>query len=89
MKPLATIAALGVLLLSAAPMRSWADGCYLCKEGGYIRYTGPDTFPKRKKAKEQFGCTVNGTAGICSHPRGTVVRLSPPALTKSCRARRP
>lgn len=50
----------------------FADGCYLCQEGGYVKYQGDDTFAKRKKAKEQFGCTVSGTTSSCSNSRGTV-----------------
>ncbi len=48
-----------------------ADGCYLCQGGGYVKYTGSDTFDKRKKA-EALGCKVNGTTGSCSNPKGTV-----------------
>jgi hypothetical protein len=51
---------------------SQTDGCYLCEGGGYVKFKGPDTFEKRKKAKEQFGCKVSGTTGSCSNPKGTV-----------------
>lgn len=49
-----------------------ADGCYLCQGGGYVQYTGDDTFEKRKKAEQQFGCKVGGTTSSCSNPQGTV-----------------
>lgn len=49
-----------------------ADGCYLCSGGGYVKYTGEDTFDKRKKAKEMFSCIVNGTTSSCSNPKGSV-----------------
>ena len=48
-----------------------ADGCYLCKGGGYVRYAGSDTFNKRKKA-EKIGCRVTGTTGSCSQSKGMV-----------------
>lgn len=48
------------------------DGCYLCEGGGYVKFKGADTFDKRKKAKEQFGCKVSGTTGSCSKAKGTV-----------------
>jgi hypothetical protein len=51
---------------------SQTDGCYLCEGGGYVKFKGADTFDKRKKAKEQFGCKVSGTTGSCSNPKGTV-----------------
>lgn len=49
-----------------------ADGCFLCEGGGYVAFNGEDTFEKRKKAAEQFGCKVSGTTSSCSHPKGTV-----------------
>ena len=50
---------------------AFADGCYLCEGGGYVKYKGADTFDKRKKAKS-IGCKVTGTTGSCSNPKGSV-----------------
>ena len=67
------LAVLFALSLTATlSVYSQTDGCYLCEGGGYVKFKGPDTFEKRKKAKEQFGCKVSGTTGSCSNPKGTV-----------------
>ncbi|MBI4238487.1 MAG: hypothetical protein HY696_08750 [Deltaproteobacteria bacterium] len=66
-------AVVGGSLFSARLAR--ADGCFLCEGGGYVAFTGEDTFEKRKKATEQFGCKVSGTTSSCSHPKGTVSSL--------------
>lgn len=50
---------------------AFADGCYLCEGGGYVKYKGADTFDKRKKA-QSIGCKVTGTTGSCSNPKGSV-----------------
>lgn len=42
-----------------------ADGCYICKGGSYVAYTGDDTQDKRKAA-EACGCEIGGTRGDCS-----------------------
>lgn len=44
-----------------------ADGCYICRgqSGTYVKFTGSDTFDKRKAAKN-CGCEVGGTTGSCS-----------------------
>lgn len=60
------------LALVALPQIAKADGCFLCSGGGYVQYTGDDTFDKRKAAKEQFGCEVSGTTSSCSGAKGTV-----------------
>lgn len=52
-----------------------ADGCYMCEGGGYVKYVGDDTFEKRKKAKEQFGCNVSGTTSSCNGEKGTVSKV--------------
>lgn len=67
----------GAILLATVsiPSLARADGCYLCSGGGYVAYTGDDTFDKRKKAQEQFGCQVSGTTSSCSNPKGTVSSL--------------
>ncbi len=36
--------------------------CFTCSGGGYVCFNGDDTFPKRKKAKDNFGCNVSGTS---------------------------
>lgn len=61
-----------VLGVSSMAAPAFADGCFLCEGGGYVAYTGDDTFEKRKQAKEQFGCTVSGTTSSCSNPKGSV-----------------
>jgi hypothetical protein len=61
-----------IVLLGGYASPAFADGCFLCEGGGYVAFTGDDTFDKRKKAKEQFGCTVSGTTSSCSNPKGTV-----------------
>ena len=71
----------GLMLLGTAPA-AMADGCFLCQGGGYVKYTGDDTFDKRKKAKEKFDCTVSGTTSSCSNPKGTVSYLAPFAPSK-------
>src|SRR3990167_8538713 len=62
----------GVVMGLATTAIAHADWCYLCQEGGYVKYERDDTFAKRKKAKEQFGCTVSGTTSSCANSRGTV-----------------
>jgi len=59
-----------------------ADGCFLCEGGGYVAYKGDDTFAKRKKAKEQFGCKAHGTTSSCSKPKGTVSYRLPVKVTE-------
>ncbi|MBI4365642.1 MAG: hypothetical protein HY543_02370 [Deltaproteobacteria bacterium] len=61
-----------ILAGASAAAPAMADGCYLCEEGGYVRFEGSDTFDKRKEAKQQFGCTVTGTASSCTTSHGTV-----------------
>lgn len=56
-----------VLLPSA-----FADGCFICSGGGYVKYIGSDTFETRKKAEAQFGCQVTGTTSSCNGAKGTV-----------------
>jgi hypothetical protein len=68
--------AASVFLLGTAPA-AMADGCFLCEGGGYVKYTGDDTFDKRKKAKEKFNCKVSGTTSSCSNPKGTVSYATP------------
>lgn len=53
---------------------SYADGCYLCTGGGYVKYEGEDTFDLRKQAKTEFGCEVTGTSSSCNpnQTKGTV-----------------
>lgn len=53
-----------------------ADGCYMCKGGGYVKYRGSDTFKKRKEAKKKCNCTVTGTTSSCANPKCTVSVIS-------------
>lgn len=66
------IATLAALL----PAVSHADGCYLCQGGGYVEFTGDDSFSKRREAKEKFACVVQGTTSSCQRPKGSVGALS-------------
>ena len=77
----------GLMLMCVAPT-AMADGCYMCEGGGYVKYTGDDTFEKRKKAQEKFKCKVSGTTGSCSSPKGTVSYLAPvvPSETLVCKS---
>ena len=68
--------AMGGFFLGSVPM-AMADGCFLCEGGGYVKFTGDDTFEKRKKAKEKFDCKVNGTTSSCSKSKGTVSYATP------------
>lgn len=54
------------------PAVSYADGCYLCQGGGYVEFTGDDSFSKRRAAKEKFACVVQGTTSECQRPKGSV-----------------
>lgn len=54
------------------PAVSHADGCYLCQGGGYVEFTGDDSFTKRREAKEKFACVVKGTTSSCQRPKGSV-----------------
>ena len=69
-----------MFVLVALPMMAssiaQADGCFLCSGGGYVKYTGDDTFDKRKKAKEEFGCEVSGTTSSCSNPKGSLSQIN-------------
>lgn len=49
-----------------------ADGCYICKGGSYVAYTGDDTQDKRKAA-QACGCEIGGTRGDCSAANLTVL----------------
>lgn len=60
------------------PAVSYADGCYLCQGGGYVAFTGDDSFTKRREAKEKFACVVQGTTSECSRPKGSVSAASKP-----------
>lgn len=41
-----------------------ADGCYICKGGGYVKHSGSDDASKRKAAKN-CGCEISGTRSSC------------------------
>lgn len=41
--------------------------CYGCRGGGYVCYSGKDSFAKRKKAKKKYGCKVSGTSSCSKH----------------------
>ena len=75
---------MGVLITLAVllPAVGHADGCYLCQGGGHVAFKGDDTFAKRREAKEKFGCTVQGTASSCEHPKGSVSTLSQASDTR-------
>ena len=64
-----SILAIMVLLFTGS---AFADGCFICSGGGYVKYVGDDTFDARKKAEEQFGCQVSGTTSSCNGAKGTV-----------------
>jgi hypothetical protein len=68
---------LGLAMMGGGAHLAYADGCYMCKEGGYVRYRGSDTFAKRRKAKKKCGCTVTGTTSSCSNPKCTVSARGP------------
>lgn len=51
---------------------AFADGCFMCEGGGYVKYKGDDTFAKRKEAEEKYDCKVSGTTGSCNQEKGTV-----------------
>ena len=82
--------AISAFCLALAPA-AMADGCFLCEGGGYVKYTGDDTFEKRKKAKEQFDCKVTGTTSSCNQPKGTVSYLIPIQASDVlvCKAKQP
>lgn len=77
------LAAVFIFGVMVVPSMAHADGCYMCQGGGYVKFQGSDTFDKRKKAKEQFACTVSGTSSSCSHARGTVAWYE--LLMQQCR----
>ena len=62
----------GLVIAFAGVYYAYADGCYLCKGGGYVKYRGSDTFRKRKQAKKKCNCKVTGTTSSCSNPKCTV-----------------
>lgn len=66
---LVALMALGLLAPAATV---FADGCYMCEGGGYVKYKGDDNFAKRKEAEEKYGCKVSGTTGSCNGEKGTV-----------------
>ncbi len=41
--------------------------CYGCRGGGYVCYSGKDSFAKRKKARKKYGCKVSGTFSCSKH----------------------
>ena len=59
-----TIAALTMVLTLAGTAPAFADGCYICSGGSYVKYTGGDTQDKRNKAKD-CGCQISGTRSSC------------------------
>ena len=58
------LVAIGVFGLSGVTS-VYADGCYICEGGSYVKYSGGDDQTKRKSAKA-CGCTITGTRGDCS-----------------------
>lgn len=50
------------LLMGSLP--AFADGCYICKGGSYVKFSGSDDQSKRKQAKN-CGCEITGTRGSC------------------------
>ncbi len=67
------VAVLGFFaILGGGVYYAYADGCYMCEGGGYVRYRGSDTFAKRKEALKKCKCKVSGTTSSCSNPKCTV-----------------
>lgn len=60
---------LSVLSYSSA---AFADGCYMCSGGSYVKYSGTDDQTKRKAA-QACGCTITGTRGECDAANLTVL----------------
>jgi hypothetical protein len=55
---------LAALAFMAFSSPAYADGCYTCIGGGYVKYVGTDTQAKRKAAKA-CGCKIGGTVSRC------------------------
>lgn len=68
--------AVAALAIGTTGSIALADGCYMCSGGGYVAYTGDDTFDKRAAAKAQYGCDVSGTTSSCSGAKGTVSSIT-------------
>jgi len=66
------VAAVYLLASMFIPLALYADGCYLCEGGGYVKYVGEDTFAKRKEAQDKLQCKVTGTTSTCSNEKGLV-----------------
>ncbi len=60
----AALALMFLFTVAIMTTRSHADtyNCYTCRGGGYVCFTGSDTFDKRKKAKDNHGCEISGTS---------------------------
>ncbi len=75
---------LGLVTLTGAPTKAFADGCYICRSGSspgcrdYCRYRGKDTYANRKKCKVA-GCKIGGTA---SCPTAVNYRICSAALKR-------
>lgn len=53
-----------LLMLLITPTSAHADGCFICKDGSYVKYSGSDNATKRKAAKN-CGCEISGTRSSC------------------------
>lgn len=73
----------GLLMIFGGWRQVRADGCYVCKEGGHVRYRGSDTFAKRREAKKKCNCTVTGTTSSCANPKCTVSVVEIPMMPLS------
>lgn len=65
MKKFVVFAALAAIVMMSYATPVFADGCYICQGGSYVKYTGDDNQDKRKAAKA-CGCEIGGTRGDCS-----------------------
>ncbi len=73
----------GLVMILGGLSHVRADGCYICKEGGHVRYRGSDTFAKRREAQKKCNCTVVGTTSSCSNPKCTVSVVNIPMMPLS------
>lgn len=64
MKKVMIILAITAFVFIGYSMQAQADGCYICKGGSYVKFSGTDNADKRKAAKA-CGCAIGGTRGSC------------------------
>ena len=68
MKKVTVLICLFSLISILVTNKVYADGCYICRGGSYVKFKGDDSEEKRKDASK-CGCRVVGTQNPCDEKK--------------------